>query len=139
MKFKKTERGQSLVELSISLTFMLFVLAGVVEFGMAFFQFIQLRDAAQEGALYGSIHPTDTNGIISRVRYSSSSPVDLTNTTTVTVPPPTIIGSACEGNSLQIDVYYDHVVFMPFMSQILGPKRTLHATVIDTILSPMCP
>ena len=138
MKFKKTERGQSLVELSISLTFMLFVLAGVVEFGMAFFQFIQLRDAAQEGALYGSIHPVDTNGIISRVRYSSSSPVDLTNTTTVRVTP-TIIGSACEGNGLQIDVYYDHVVFMPFMSQILGPKRTLHATVIDTILSPMCP
>ena len=55
----KNEKGQSLVELAISLTMILILLSGVVEFGIAFFQFIQLRDAVQEGALYGSIHPYD--------------------------------------------------------------------------------
>ena len=71
MKKLKSERGQSLVEISISLVIILYLLSGAVEFGIAFFQFIQLRDAAQEGALYGSIHPSETNNIIARVRNAS--------------------------------------------------------------------
>ena len=51
----KSERGQSLVELAISLVILLYLLSGAVEFGILFFQYVQLRDAAQEGALYGSI------------------------------------------------------------------------------------
>ncbi len=57
MKKQKSERGQSLVELSISLVVLLYLLSGAVEFGLAFFQFVQLRDAAQEGALFGSMNP----------------------------------------------------------------------------------
>ena len=57
MKKHKSERGQSLVELSISLLVLLYLLSGAVEFGLAFFQFVQLRDAAQEGALYASMSP----------------------------------------------------------------------------------
>jgi Flp pilus assembly protein TadG len=50
MRKKISERGQSLVEFSISLVIILWLLAGAVEFGIALFQYIQLRDAAQEGA-----------------------------------------------------------------------------------------
>ena len=56
MKKNDFERGQSLVEFAISLVIILWLLAGAVEFGIALFQYIQLRDAAQEGALYGSIN-----------------------------------------------------------------------------------
>ena len=63
MKHIKNERGQSLVELAISITILIFLLAGAVEFGMAFFQFVQLRDAAQEGALYGSTNPNSVSAI----------------------------------------------------------------------------
>ena len=42
MKKQKSERGQSLVELSISLLVLLYLLSGAVEFGLAFFQFVQL-------------------------------------------------------------------------------------------------
>src|SRR5215208_8154038 len=76
MKTLKTERGQSLVELSISLLGLLYLLSGAVEFGLAFFQYVQLRDAAQEGALFGSMDPASPS-IIARVQGSSSSPVDL--------------------------------------------------------------
>lgn len=137
---RKNERGQSLVELAISLLILLYLLSGAVEFGIAFFQYVQLRDAAQEGALYGSMNPTDTDGIDARVRASSTSPIDLTNddpATGVTVTP-TIIGSPCEGNGIQVTVSFDHVVFMPFMSRIIGPTVNLDATVTDTILSPVC-
>ena len=142
MKKNKSERGQSLVELSISLVILLYLLSGAVEFGMAFFQFVQLRDAAQEGALYGSINPIDTSGIKSRVRFTSNSPIKLNDSTIVpdsdiTV---TVIGpKACEGNGIKVEVKYDHKIFMPFIPQIIGTKTIpLKATVTDTILLPVC-
>ena len=146
MKTNKSERGQSLVELSISLVLLLMLLAGAVEFGMAFFQFVQLRDAAQEGALYGSINPADCSGILARVKGSSNSPVDL-NGTGVTIAI-TIDGNACsasapyntldcEGHALKVDVTYQHTVFMPFFSRVVGSTFPLHASVTDTVLSPV--
>ena len=78
---KKLERGQSLVELAISLTFIFLLLSGAVTFGMAYFSFLSLNDAAQEGALYGSLKPDDQIGIRNRVRAMSTSPVDLSQFT----------------------------------------------------------
>lgn len=139
---RKHERGQSLVELAISLLILLYLLSGAVEFGILFFQYVQLRDAAQEGALYGSMNPTDTAGIEARVRASSTSPIDLTNddpATGVTVTP-SIIGSACEGNGIKVDVSFRHNIFMPFIPQLISRQYIdLTATVTDTILSPVCP
>lgn len=149
MKRRSTsERGQSLVELSISLLVLLYLLSGAVQFGLAFFQFVQLRDAAQEGALYGSMGPLDPGLIEARVRGASNSPVNLSDSGLVAVdiqiddaPIATAIsnGTACEGHALKVTVSFDHVVFMPFMSQIIGPTVPLNAVVTDTILSPVCP
>lgn len=132
MNSNKTERGQSLVELSISLVILLILLAGAVEFGMAFFQFVQLRDAAQEGALYGSLNPDDTSGITARIQESSGSPIDLT-----TITPVISYSSAnhCEGEGLTVTLSYDHETFMPFFPFDTIP---LTASVTDTILTPVC-
>jgi len=137
MKRIKSERGQSLVELAISIVILIYLLAGAVEFGLAFFQYVQLRDAAQEGALYGSMNPLDSANINLRVRNASTSPVNLLDTSKVTVTP-TIIGAACEGNGIKVTVSFNHHVFMPFMSQFIGDEIPLVATVTDTILSPIC-
>jgi Flp pilus assembly protein TadG len=153
MKTIRSERGQSLVELAISLVLLLVLLSGAVEFGIAFFQFVQLRDAAQEGALYGSMNPTDCTNIVSRIKGASNSPVDL-NGTGVTITTKIVddasgteydCGSVsaqpydCEGNGLKVTITYDHKIFMPFLPAILGkPTLALKATVTDTILSPVC-
>lgn len=91
------ERGQSLVELALSLTVMLLLLSGAVTFGMALFSYVAIRDAAGEGALFGSISPyvdgsngyTPADGqyqvgedlnwlaICNRVKAASNSPVDM--------------------------------------------------------------
>ena len=160
MKKNNTERGQSLVELAISLVLLLVLLSGAVEFGIAFFQFVQLRDAAQEGALYGSMNPTDCANITARIKGASNSPVDL-NGTGVTITTVIVDGStnneytcgsasaapfACEKavagaatNGIKVTVKYDHKVFMPFLSAIVGNTIPLSAKVTDTILSPVCP
>ncbi len=144
MKYNKSERGQSLVELAISITILIFLLAGAVEFGMIFFQFVQLRDAAQEGALYGSLYPADLAGVEARVRGASTSPIDLQNDPTVVVTPTLIgTGEACEttGNAIRVEVSFTHQIFMPFIPELIGrPDRTypLTASVTDTILQPAC-
>jgi Flp pilus assembly protein TadG len=152
-----SERGQSLVELAISLVILLWLLSGAVEFGIALFQYVQLRDAAQEGALFGSINPNQPDQIIARARAASNSPIDLTDTGIVTVEVfvdnaatpadeniPYTNGSYadydCEGNGIKVVVSYKHHLFMPFMPQILGIKEIpLSAEVIDTILTPPPP
>jgi Flp pilus assembly protein TadG len=144
-KNRKNERGQSLVELAVSLVLLLLLLSGAVEFGMAFFQFIQLRDAAQEGALYGSINPNQDANIIARVQGASNSPIDLT-TITPTITYFDTTGTVttdntkkCEGGGVKVELAYDHKIFMPFMSAVVGPTIPLKASVTDTILTPVCP
>jgi Flp pilus assembly protein TadG len=152
MKHISSERGQSLVELAISLVILLYLLSGAVEFGIIFFQYVQLRDAAQEGALYASTHPTqaDLTAIQDRIKGSSSSPINLTNevangnvTIAISIDgiPSTDAANYatvdCEGHGLQVQVSYTHRIFMPFMPRLLGRNTIpLNATVTDTILSP---
>ena len=127
-----------MVEMALAFVVLLILLAGVIDLGRAFFTFMAMRDAAQEGATYGSLYPSDTNGIISRVRNSSSQPVNLSNVAiSVQV---TVLGTACHGNGIQIDVNYENFpLIMPFTPVFLG-RNTLpiRAKVIDEILRPPC-
>jgi Flp pilus assembly protein TadG len=137
-KLQQGERGQSLVELALSLSVILLLLAGAVDFSIAYFSFSAMQDAAQEGALYGSINPTDEAGIITRVRSASTNPVDLSNEDLVDVVV-TLPGEACEGNEIRVNVIYDYPISMPFIGAIIGTQQiTLNASVTDTILQPIC-
>jgi len=131
-------KGQSLVELGISFLMLMFLLSGAVEFGIMFFQYVQLQDAAQEGALYGSMYPYDTVSIEERVRNSSHSPIDLSNPEVeifISYPD----NSLCEGKAVKVDVVYYHNVFMPFLPQLLrSDVIMLRGEVVDTILNQSC-
>jgi hypothetical protein len=148
---------------------MLLLLAGAVDFGMAFFSYVAIRDAAQEGALFGSFSPYVDGGVLNgqydygelvnepgireRVRESSRSPVDLADA--VRIPDGYITavattGNACEGtkviggaptpNGVQVTVRYDYPVITPLVGAVIG-SQTIHlrASVTDTILEPRCP
>jgi Flp pilus assembly protein TadG len=143
----KHPRGQSLLELAISLTVILMLLSGAVDFGMAFFSYTALRDAAQEGAVYGSYAPSDVAGIVNHVRKASTNPVNLADTSRVRVDVSWTNGvtKACEGstngttNSVAVNVRYTYPIIMPFLGLILGSQTIpLDATVTDTILAPLC-
>ncbi len=139
---KRSERGQSLVELAISLTVILILLAGAVDFSIAYFSFSAMQDAAQEGALYGSVNPTDTAGIETRVRNASSNPVDLSDTTLVNVDVAVDKAGAvpCEGDEVKVSVVYDYPLAMPFVGTFIKSQTIrLNASVTDTILQPVCP
>jgi hypothetical protein len=137
----RVERGQSLTELALTLTFILILLAGVVDLGRAFFTFMALRDSAQEGAAYGSINPTDNVGIENRVRYASNMLRDLSDNPNANVTVSMgFSGALCTGNDITVRVEYHNFRFtMPFIGMFIGSQTIpIKATITDTILSPAC-
>jgi hypothetical protein len=148
----QAERGQSLLEVAISLPIIILLLVGTLNFGMAIFTFMTLRDAAQEGALYASFDPSHKAAIESRARgihpesadSSVYSPVDLNDRNHVKVEVK-IIGDDCQAisskgsNSVQVSVSYEYPLFMPFADQIFGSSRLpLTARATNVILQPPC-
>jgi hypothetical protein len=144
----KSQRGQSLVELAISLIILLFLLAGVIDLGRAFFTFMSMRDAAQEGAAYGALFPTiseesstvNTAAIEQRVRSASNSPVDMSSgnigvTISVTGGPP------CAGSGMRVEVVYENYpMIMPLFPVFMGRSTIpIRASVTDEIVRPRCP
>ncbi len=140
-----TEKGQSLVELAISLTFILILLAGVVYFGIGLFYYIAMRDAAQEGALYGSMNPDDAAEIESRVANAAGDGLIQTLHTAGELDVAiTYSGAHCEGNGITVTVSHDYSLdWLPigsFISPFIGSNVIeLRAVATDTILTPTCP
>jgi hypothetical protein len=136
---RPSERGQSLTELAISFTILVLLLAVAVDMGRMFFSYIAVREAAEEGAIYGSFNPTDASGIEARTRGSSSTPVDLSDTGMVNVSVINI-GTACAGNNVEVTVSYSFSLSMPLIGVVLGTQSfPLQATATSTVLAPPCP
>jgi Flp pilus assembly protein TadG len=137
-KLSTRQRAQALTEFALFVTVLFLIIAGTVDFGRAFFYFNTIRDAAGEGAFYGSFDPTNTTEIEKRVRKTSASPIDLTDTSLVTVDINTI-GSPCAGNTIQVTVTYQFTVVTPFIGVFLGGQTIpLSSTMSHTILNPAC-
>lgn len=149
----KTEKAQSLVELAISLPVFLLLLLGTVDFGMAIFSYAILRDAAQEGALYGSINPGNKAEIENRARNILpenddkfyASPVELRDTSKVQVEIE-VLGASCQGdtrgpaNSIRVNVHYRYPIAMPIVGEVIGTDTIpLTGSATNVILQPPCP
>lgn len=136
----KYERAQSLVEFALSLLLILTILTGAVEISLALFEYVTIRDAAQEGALYGSVNPNDTVGIRNRAIDAANDVLRLTTSNVVV----TINGGACEGitggvsNTIRVTITYPHRIIMPLAGTFVGQQINLSASVTDTILTPIC-
>lgn len=139
-KQRRSERGQSLVEIALSMVFLIWLIAAIIDLGSALFTWIALRDAAQEGALYGSVNPADTPGIKLRVITASNRPLDLSRAYadgTLTIQK-TIGGPVCTGSAVTVALVYQYTPVIPMVSAIWS-TIPIHATVTDTILLPACP
>jgi Flp pilus assembly protein TadG len=152
-KLTRSERGQSLVELAITLPILILLLLGTLDFGMAIFSYSMLRDSAQEGAFYGSFNPSNSAEIENRARNISpraedvvfSSPVQLRDKDLVKVNVK-VLGNSCQGaengvaNSIQVNVSYRYPLLMPLIGRLIGSNTIpLTGTATNVILQPQCP
>src|SRR4051794_11949444 len=81
----RAARGQSLVELAVTVTILGMLLLGTIDLGRLYFDYVDLKTAARNGARYGVLTPTDTAGMRTRALNSS-------------VPAGTSVSAICTGN-----------------------------------------
>jgi Flp pilus assembly protein TadG len=136
-----SERAQSLVEFAITLLLILMILTGALELSLALFEYVTIRDAAQEGALFASVNPKDTANIKNRVIDAANDGVALTAGNIAI----TSNGNYCEGSTpsgkpitITIKITRPHQVIMPLVGTFIGQQLNMSASATNTILSPMC-
>ncbi|OGO28711.1 MAG: hypothetical protein A2Z16_07900 [Chloroflexi bacterium RBG_16_54_18] len=136
----KSERGQSMVELALSLVIILLMISAIVDGARVLFSYMALRDAAQEGSLFGSVEPGKTSAITARVRNASDM-VRGFGAANVQIQV-SYSGSACAGvnNTIKVRVTYSNFrMTMPFVGAILGTQTIpISAAATDSILRPLC-
>lgn len=146
------QAGQSLVEFSLMVIFLAVLLMGVLDLGRAYFTYLALKDAAAEGAYFGSAYPqcVDANGLANdspacagthnipyRVENSAvqGGLVDWSAASiNVTVP------SLQAGDELTVTVAYQYQLITPFVGAIANSQTlTLTASSAATIIRvPNC-
>lgn len=138
-QIEQKEQGQSLVEMALSFLILMLMFSAMVDLGRAFFTYISLTDAAQEGGSYAAMDPTNETEIISRVHQTTNAPVDLTGATVV------VAGSTCAGftsglsNSIKVTVTYTLQFISPFANTLLpGGQLVMGASSTNTIIRPQC-
>jgi hypothetical protein len=164
---RRGERGQGLLEFSLVVIFLTVLLMGVLDLARAYFSYLALKDAAEEGAYYGSAFPqctgsdgvnhdspgcADPNSIPYRVRHSTPQGSlvnvnDLGAQVVVDLPcgstPPCRLQA---GQVLTVTVSYPYQVITPFVGAIVsGQVLTLTARssavivrVPDCTVGPTC-
>ena len=144
-QMRPSEKGQSLVELAVAIMIMLVLLAGVVDLGSMIFQFLAMRDAAQEGASLASIYPDSCNQAIERVRANlhNADPEEIQVTVTIDgvachLASPS---NACASKEVIVTVRQEHYELrMPLIGAFIGSQSIpLETSIANTILRPACP
>ena len=133
---RRSERGQSLVEFSLFVVFLSVLLAGVVDLGRVYFTYLALKDAAGEGAYFGTAYPTCTDDTVRsnpayqgcqdpnniEYRVINSNPqggmVNWSSATVTTTLPSTIE----PGQLLTVSVSADYQLITPFVGAIVGEQ-----------------
>lgn len=146
-KWRRSQRGQSLVEFTASLTVLLILLSGVLDIGRAFFTFVAIENAAGEGALFASYHPTweeEADAIAGGADYpeyenityraAHESPTGVVDWTKATI---TVERSTLDvGQPITVTVTYSYTVVTPFFNALMeGNSWPLQARATQMILN----
>ncbi len=139
------ERGQSLVEVSLSLMLLLTLFSGIVDLGRAYIASVALQDAVNEGAIYLSIEPAcryvldggsldcnDPNNAEYRARNAGGGEIDWSRTE-ITVTRSATYGT---GDPVTVSVRYRFPLITPIISQLLSrDSLILGASATHIIIS----
>ncbi len=158
---QKHERGQSLMELALIILLLILLVVGIVDLGRFLYYYVTIRDAAQEGVVYGSIamlnNTIECDRIVARSKTVMSSIGADNATVEVKVgadgPETNLVdchladqdangdGRAeyCSGNQIKVTVSKPFSLIVPLLGEFIGGDNlTLTTTARGTILRPDC-
>jgi hypothetical protein len=143
------ERGQSMVEFALTMSVLMLIAVGVLDFGRMYMTYVALQNAAGEGAMFGAIHPlwvdccpssefgchdTQVDQIKARARNEAPQGTLIDwNTATILVEYPD--GNTEEGSHITVRVQYTYQMFTPILSRI-WPTLPLEGLGSQVIMGP---
>ena len=147
----RLQRGQSLVEMALSMSVLILIFSGVVDLGRAFFSWVQLQSAITEGAHWAGIYPSC---IANANSYNTGSHIECENSNaiderilnedgqlnrnnylcvTATVSPSADAASPVPGDDVQLQAKYKVTLITPLMMALFGNTFYIYATAHETI------
>ncbi len=129
-QFSRSEQGQGMVELAVSLIVILILLAGMVDISRTIMTKMALQDAAEEGVLFSSIDPKQCAQIKYRVYDNLKNKVKtLTlDQISITYNDVTCPGSGTlPGQTVKVSITTNVPVSMPFLGAAIGSTRNITA------------
>ena len=150
---KHTERGQSLVEFSLSAMLLVILLSGLLDLGRVYFTYVALEDAAGEAALYLSLNPSckvdngnpdcsDPNNAWWRARHATGGTfeglLDWDNPNPANRPQivPDLPTANAVGGKVFVTIKYDFPLVTPLIRNMAsGGKIPLQVEARQTIVS----
>lgn len=141
IKEKNTERGAALVELAIVLPFLLLVLAGIIEFGLLFYNQQVLTNSSREGARAGIA--LTGKALVDKAIVTTNDFVDEVDNVVqayclehlITFSTGQVVGTAVDGalgthpDELTVTVSYTYAFFIPELFN-LGSSMQLSASTV---------
>ncbi|MGC9469170.1 MAG: TadE family protein [Anaerolineae bacterium] len=119
-KRNKREAGQSLVEAALALPVIVMLMLGLLDFGRAYYALVSLKDAADEGAAYASMNPSDILGIRRRASEASRQLVPIEPNDVDVIYPPYIHAGA----SITVTTRFALELYTPF-ANVFVPDNEL--------------
>jgi Flp pilus assembly protein TadG len=148
-------RGQAVVEFALILPVFLLLLVIAVDFGRLFFSYIQINNAAREGAAYGLHLPTDcggnpclaTSGIATHARQETNAQgqrgeaatgivvsATCANPAGTTIPCTSATGGGTgAGNTITVNVNESFTFLTPLISGAFGGSLQMNASATAPI------
>jgi hypothetical protein len=124
------ERGQSLIELALTLPLLLLLVIGVIEVGNGINAYMTIVDAGRDGARLGSKGSASDEEIRNLVATEVDRlPNDIDQENDITVERDTVPGSS----SISVTVCYDHSLIMGIPLVTPNPWRMCSTTTMPTL------
>lgn len=130
LRYRREERGQSLVEFAITAPILLFLLLGIVDFARAWNVYQVLTDAGREGTRVSVVDNGATQDQVRQTIKNAAARAGIT----LTDADITIAEGAARGEPTTVTVQYGHDLrFVGVFMNLLGADRTLNINVVSTM------
>ncbi|MDA8235370.1 MAG: pilus assembly protein [Clostridia bacterium] len=119
---RKTEKGQSTVEMALVLPIVILLLFGIMEFGRIFNAYLIITNAAREGARAGVVGASDA-----AIRSAATATAGTLDTVAMSVYITPASYLRVRGASLTVEIEYPVRVFTPVINNFTGDPFVVNA------------
>lgn len=117
----RSEKGQSMVEFALLLPILILILLMIIEGGLIFGGYLELQNAARDGARYASVH-TDKQDQTSINTYITGKNFIIVDKSNLVQPIGFTKMTNAQGTILTVTLTYKYPIITPIIGGIIGDE-----------------